>query len=103
MLKVNSTSSRNGGIGRVIMASIARTASGTPRMPRARPRMLPIIMDLSTFTPIPRLPVPSSRKVDAAHCSQGLEQAPGQLLKTLNQRVFPEVIQDWLRIAGLVG
>ncbi|MCY1429496.1 hypothetical protein D9M71_454160 [compost metagenome] len=55
MLKVNSTSSRNGGIGRVIMASIASSSSGTPRLPRPSParllRICPISCVRSTLTP----------------------------------------------------
>jgi hypothetical protein len=36
MLKVKNTSSRNGGIGNIIIASITSSNSGTPRLPRPR-------------------------------------------------------------------
>jgi hypothetical protein len=34
MLKVKNTSSRNGGIGNIIIASITSSNNGTPRLPR---------------------------------------------------------------------
>jgi hypothetical protein len=36
MLKVKNTSSRNGGTGNIIIASMTSSNSGTPRLPRLR-------------------------------------------------------------------
>ncbi|MNN07861.1 hypothetical protein D3C81_1206970 [compost metagenome] len=40
MLKVKNTSSRNGGIGNIIIANITSSNSGTPRLPRPSPARL---------------------------------------------------------------
>ncbi|MNF99807.1 hypothetical protein D3C84_827230 [compost metagenome] len=40
MLKVKNTSSRNGGIGNIIIANMTNSNSGTPRLPRLRSAML---------------------------------------------------------------
>ncbi|MNF92209.1 hypothetical protein D3C84_748460 [compost metagenome] len=39
MLKVKNTSSRNGGMGNIIIANMTSSNSGTPRLPRLRSAM----------------------------------------------------------------
>ncbi|MCY1548983.1 hypothetical protein D9M68_851290 [compost metagenome] len=58
MLKVNSTSSRNGGIGSMTMPSMTSSIKGMPRLPSRNPdrllRTLPTICERSTATSLPQ-------------------------------------------------
>src|SRR5690606_4343770 len=79
MLKVNSTSSKNGGIGSMTMASMTSSSSGMPRLPWRRPARLlrtsPMICVRSTATCLPQ----TIQSFDAKGVVTGLSQEAFQL------------------------
>src|SRR5690606_38163054 len=78
MLKVNNTSSRNGGTGSIIMPSITNNNSGTPRLPRPTPvKLLRILRSCvrSNGTPGDTAPI-----LDAECVRAGVQQEGVQLL-----------------------